>query len=138
MDISSTYHFLVTVSRSLSTLAVGALLGKACANELVHHPADHVRFVLTKDVEVLNEMELGAGLVRGTQDVLQSTTSEKASQDAIRLNGRLVQATSVNATTLLLVVLLGTRITSSDTQSEGKGSNNGGEAHGDFGKVKLE
>lgn len=75
-------------------------------------------------------MELSAGLVRGTKDVLQHTTSEKASEDAIRLNGRLVQATSIDTTTRLSLR------DSSGTQCKGKGSKNSGEVHGDFSKVK--
>lgn len=124
------------------TLAVGALLGEACASELAHRVDDQLHGnVLTKDVEVLDELELGAGLVRRTKDVDQETTSEETAEDTISLDFRLVQAAGLCAATVLVGALLdagtagrGSLRDGSHTEGEGEGSDNSGEVHCDVGK----
>ena len=102
---------------------------------------------LTKEVEVLNELPLGAGLVRGTEDIGEQTTGEETTEDAIRLDSRLVQAASLGTTTLLVAALLDTGTTMAggslrdgrNTQSKGKGSDEGREVHCEFwyvGRIK--
>ena len=55
----------------------------------------------TKEVEVLDELVLGASLVGGTKDVNEQTTGQEAGEDAIRVDLRLAQAASGRATTTL-------------------------------------
>ena len=147
MGIIDAYPFIVAVGRCLSTLAVGTLLGETCAIGLVHCVNRSMECVLTKDVEVLNELPLGAGLVRGTEDIGEQTTGEETTEDAISLDSRLVQAASLGTTTLLVAALLDTGTTMAggslrdgrNTQSKGKGSDDGREVHCEFwyvGRIK--
>ena len=119
-------------SDRLARLAVLALLGETCRN-LVSTLFSLQRGQLTKEVEVLNELPLGASLVRGTKDISQQTTGEDTAQDAISLDVRLVQAaSSLAAITLGLVLVDGSgRAVGSNAEGEGEGSDNGGEVHCD-------
>ena len=89
--------------------------------------------ILTKEVEVLDEVPLGAGLVRGTEDVVQETFGEDTAQDTISLDVRLVQAASSLAALTLGVVLVDTSgsAAGSNPEGESEGSDNGGEVHCD-------
>ena len=89
--------------------------------------------ILTKEVEVLDEVPLGAGLVRGTEDVVQETFGEDTAQDTISLDVRLVQAASSLAALTLGVVLVDSSgsAAGSNAEGEGEGSDNGGEVHCD-------
>lgn len=88
---------------------------------------------LTKEVEVLNELPLGAGLVRGTEDIGEQTTGEDTAQDTVSLDVRLVETAGSLATVTLVLVLVdgGGRAVGSNAEGEGEGSDNGGEVHCD-------
>ena len=133
MGIIDAYPFIVAVGRCLSTLAVGTLLGETCAIGLVHCVNRSMECVLTKDVEVLNELPLGAGLVRGTEDIGEQTTGEDTAQDTVSLDVRLVETAGSLATVTLVLVLVdgGGRAVGSNAEGEGEGSDNGGEVHCD-------
>ena len=89
--------------------------------------------IRTKNVEVLNKAELGAGLVRGTEDVVQETFGEDTAQDTISVDVRLAQAASSLAALTLGVVLVDSSgsAAGSNAEGEGEGSDNGGEVHCD-------
>ena len=89
--------------------------------------------ILTKEVEVLDEVPLGAGLVRGTEDVVQETFGEDTAQDTISVDVRLAQAASSLAALTLGVVLVDSSgsAAGSNAEGEGEGSDNGGEVHCD-------
>ena len=99
--------------------------------------------IRTKNVEVLNKAELGAGLVRGTEDVVKETFGEETTEDTISLDFRLVQAAGLFAATLLVLALLdagtaagGSLRDGSHTKGKGEGSDNSGEVHCDFGSER--
>merc|ERR1711866_18678 len=106
VDVSGLLALGAASSDRLARLAVLALLGE------------------TKEVEVLNEIPLGASLVRGTKDISQQTTGEDTAQDAISVDVRLVQAaSSLAAFTLGLVLVDGSaRAVGSNAEGEGEGS----------------
>ena len=139
IDIDA-YPFIIAVGRRLGTLAVGTLLGETCAFGLVHCVYCRVKCVLTKDVEVLDELPLGASLVRRTKDVDEKTTGEKTAEDTIRFDGRLVQAASLSTTTVLVGALLdtgtavagGTLRDGRNAEGKGEGSDDSREVHCDF------
>ena len=89
--------------------------------------------ILTKEVEVLDEVPLGAGLVRGTEDVVQETFGEDTAQDTISVDVRLAQAASSLAALTLGVVLVDSSGSAAGSNAEGEseGSDNGGEVHCD-------
>lgn len=96
----------------------------------------------TEQVEVLNQLPLGAGLVRGTEDIGQETTGQEARGNAISLDFAVIKAAGHVTTTALglsLVdseggVVLGL---SSNAEGEGKGgSEDSSEVH--FGGCREE
>lgn len=92
-----------------------------------------LKVVLTKEVEVLDELPLGASLVRRTKDVGQETTGEQTAQDTVGLDVRLVETASSLATlTLVLVLVDGSAgAVGNNAEGEGEGSDNGGKVHFD-------
>ena len=98
--------------------------------------------ILTKEVEVLNEIPLGAGLVRGTKDIGQETLGQETAGNTIRVDIRLLYAAGNVATTALGLSLVDGQGTvgrravrlSSNAEGEGEGSGNNGELH--FGFLK--
>lgn len=84
---------------------------------------------LTKEVEVLNSLPLSASLVRRAEDVGEDTTGQGATEDAVSLNGRLVQATSLGVTAVLAVVLATRGTLGSNAEGEGESSDNSDEVH---------
>lgn len=88
----------------------------------------------TKEVEVLDELVLGASLVGGTKDVNEQTTGQEAGEDAIRVDLRLAQAASGRATTTLGLGLVDGR-GAAGGNAEGEGENgtvDSGELHCDW------
>ena len=120
-------------SDGLARLAVLTLLGETCAMVLVPCVDICLKVVLTKEVEVLDELPLGASLVRRTKDVGQETTGEQTAQDTVGLDVRLVEtASSLTTLTLVLVLVDGSAgAVGNNAEGEGEGSDNGGEVHCD-------
>ena len=95
---------------------------------------------LTKEVEVLNEIPLGASLVRGTKDVVEETLGQETAGNTISVDIRLLHAAGNVATTALGLSLVDGQGTvgrravrlSSNAEGEGEGSGNNGELHCDF------
>ena len=95
---------------------------------------------LTKEVEVLNEIPLGASLVRGTKDVDEETLGQETAGNTISVDIRLLHAAGNVATTALGLGLVDGQGTvgrravrlSSNAEGEGEGSGNNGELHCDF------
>lgn len=87
----------------------------------------------TQQVEVLDELKLGAGLVRGTEDVDEQTTGQGTGEDAISVDVGLVQAASDLAARALGLGLvnaeraIGVRLSDStgDEESRGEGQDVG-------------
>lgn len=107
---------------------------------LVHCVDNCLKVILTKDVEVLYEVPLGAGLVRRTKDITQETTAEQTAQDTIGLDCGLVQAASLSSTIVLVGALLdtgtavagGTLRDGRNAEGKGEGSDDSREVHCGF------
>ena len=97
----------------------------------------------TKEVEVLDELPLGAGLVGGTKNIDEQTLGQETAGNTISMDIRLLHAAGNVATTALGLGLVdgqGTRTTvrlGSNAEGEGEGSGNNGELHFDFLKTKV-
>lgn len=77
-------------------------------------------------------------MVRGTKDIGQETTGEKARQDTVSLDLRLVQAASARAALALGLVLVNSgAAVGNNAEGEGEGSEDGGELHFDGWKLGL-
>lgn len=89
----------------------------------------------TEQVEVLNELVLGAGLIGGTEDAGEQTTGEDAREDAVGVDLRLAQAASSRGTTALGLSLVdgGRATVGSNAEGESEdGTVGSGEVHCDW------
>lgn len=133
--VGNAYFLAVGAASSdgLAGLAVLALLGETCV-VVRQLSRDSIRVcILTKEVEVLDELPLGAGLVRGTEDIGQETTGEQTAQDTVGLDVRLVETAGSLATLTLGLLLVDSSGSAAGSNAEGEseGSDNGGEVHCD-------
>lgn len=93
----------------------------------------------TKQVEVLDELPLGAGLVLGAKERNEDTLSEKAASDTIGVDIIATQAAGLVATRGLVgdLVDLGGLGDGSNAKGEGDKSSDGGELHCEYGSLEA-
>lgn len=87
--------------------------------------------VHTKQVEVLNEFPLGAGLVGGTKDVVEETLGQETREDTIGVDVGLADTAGSLATGALVLDLVDRGAASSDAEGESEDSSDGRELHRD-------
>lgn len=100
---------------------------------------DHEILKHTEQVEVLDEFELGAGLVGRPKDVVEETLGQETGEDTIGVDVGTVDTASHLTPVALVLVLVDAQTSrgvaglGSDTQGESEEGSDGSELHfGDF------